>query len=203
MGRIRICSIAPEEFKIQRGYSHKNALVIPACTNGTRFTYLDVEDGTDFRIIHTEYDASKAERIPVVIPAEEIVRDFFSNEQLALKGCFISQADTPTEDEITKALTARRAYLQKCVQDGDVEYARSGRVDEIPGAWKRYAEELGVEREWAFVAPKAMFDCPACGEKIRQGVAVCKSCGAILDKEKAKKFGLLQPEKGKHAEAIT
>ena len=48
---------------------------------------------------------------------------------------------------------------------------------------------LGVEREWAYV-PMRMNDCPACGEKVKQGVAVCKHCAAILDAEKAAKHGL-------------
>ena len=53
----------------------------------------------------------------------------------------------------------------------------------------RAAIGLGVEREWAYV-PMRMNDCPACGEKVKQGVAVCKHCGAILDAEKAAQHGL-------------
>jgi len=35
-----------------------------------------------------------------------------------------------------------------------------------------------------------MSDCPACGEKEKPGVAVCRHCIAILDQEKAAKHGL-------------
>jgi transposase len=35
-----------------------------------------------------------------------------------------------------------------------------------------------------------MSECPACGEKVKTGVAVCRHCGAILDAEKAAKHGL-------------
>ncbi len=35
-----------------------------------------------------------------------------------------------------------------------------------------------------------MSDCPACGEKVKTGVAVCKHCHAILDAEKAAQHGL-------------
>src|SRR5581483_7802479 len=41
-------------------------------------------------------------------------------------------------------------------------------------------------------APQA--ECPACAEKIKPGVAVCRSCGAILDREKAAQFGLIPTE---------
>ena len=46
-----------------------------------------------------------------------------------------------------------------------------------------------MEREWAYV-PMRMADCPACGEKIKSGVAVCKHCHAILNAEKAAQLGL-------------
>jgi hypothetical protein len=36
-----------------------------------------------------------------------------------------------------------------------------------------------------------MDDCPVCAEKIKPGVAVCRSCGAILDREKAAQYGLV------------
>ena len=38
--------------------------------------------------------------------------------------------------------------------------------------------------------PKVMTDCPACGEKVKPGVAVCRSCGAVLDAARAAQFGL-------------
>jgi hypothetical protein len=37
-------------------------------------------------------------------------------------------------------------------------------------------------------------DCPVCAEKIKPGVAVCRSCGAILDREKAAQYGLVASE---------
>jgi len=36
-------------------------------------------------------------------------------------------------------------------------------------------------------------ECPACAEKIKPGLAVCRSCGAILDNAKAAQFGLVVP----------
>jgi hypothetical protein len=48
---------------------------------------------------------------------------------------------------------------------------------------------IGVERESAYV-PMRLSDCPACGEKVKAGVAVCKHCHVILDAEKAAQHGL-------------
>src|SRR2546425_6373950 len=54
---------------------------------------------------------------------------------------------------------------------------------------------LGLEKEWSY-EPKPLVDCPACGEKVKPGVAVCRACGAILDRAKALQFGLLPAEAG-------
>ena len=68
-------------------------------------------------------------------------------------------------------------------------WARGHSFREISDLHRRAAIALGVEREWAYV-PMRMSDCPACGEKVKTGVAVCRHCSAILDAEKAAKHGL-------------
>lgn len=205
---LRICSVAPREFKIRRSYAW-NDLVIPPCTGDLPYTSLLVTDREDVEVIHTSYDAKEARRIPVVITAQQIVSDFFGAEQLAPKGCFICAGETPTKAELSKAKDTRRAYLQKLVQNGDIEYSRSGKVDDISGESKEACEELEVERPWAFLAPKVLQGCPACGESVKPNVAICKSCGAILDHEKAAQYGLIDEGdvkakrgKAKQAEAV-
>ncbi len=54
---------------------------------------------------------------------------------------------------------------------------------------RRAARQLGLEKPWLY-DPKPMAECPACAEKVKPGVAVCRACGAILDKEKAAQYGL-------------
>ena len=68
-------------------------------------------------------------------------------------------------------------------------WARGHSYREISDLHRRAAIALGVEREWAYV-PMKLSECPACGEKVKAGVAVCKHCHAILDAEKAAKHGL-------------
>ena len=71
-------------------------------------------------------------------------------------------------------------------------WARGHSFREISDLHRRAAIALGIERDWAYV-PMRMAECPACGEKVKPGVAVCKHCGAILDAEKAAKHGLSAP----------
>lgn len=187
---ILICSIAPEEFKIKRSYNW-NGLTIPGC-NGEVYTSLLVEDHMDEEVHQVDYNWEHAIHKPVRIEAAVIVKDFFANEKLTEKGCFIPKGKEPTAEELANARATRRRYLERCVRDGDSEYSRTGRVDDIPGEFKRAVAELGVTREWAFLAPAPTMSCPACGETLKPGVAVCKTCGAILDREKAEKFGLVK-----------
>jgi hypothetical protein len=51
------------------------------------------------------------------------------------------------------------------------------------------ARELKLDKPWLY-DPKLQCGMPGCVEKIKPGVAVCWSCGAILDREKAARFGL-------------
>jgi hypothetical protein len=65
---------------------------------------------------------------------------------------------------------------------------------------RRAARELRLEKPWLY-DPKPLADCPVCAEKIKPGVAVCRSCGAILDREKAAQFGLVAREEKSATEA--
>ena len=57
---------------------------------------------------------------------------------------------------------------------------------------RRAAARLGLEKEWHYQARETE-ECPGCGERVKPGVAVCKSCHAILNREKALALGLVQP----------
>lgn len=209
--RVQICSIAPREFFIRRSYNW-SGMRIPACKPGVAYTNLWIEDATDEKVVHTSFKHEDAEHIPVNVPVEQIVADFFGAEKLRENGCFIPAGEEPTKAELNQAKATRRTYLQSLVQQGDNAYARDPKsISEIPGEWKSAALELNAAkgRGWVFAAPEETFDCPVCAETLKAGVALCKSCGAILDAEKAAKYGLVgEAEKvkrgrpAKQAEAV-
>jgi hypothetical protein len=76
------------------------------------------------------------------------------------------------------------------VAAADLEWERSHNPMFITDLERRAARELRLEKPWLY-DPKPLADCPVCAEKIKPGVAVCRSCGAILDREKAAQFGLV------------
>jgi hypothetical protein len=132
-------------------------------------------------------DLGDNRRFPFTITAREIANDLL--QDLHDHGLFVCAGPRPTAEELATAAARRDAYYQRLITDGDVMWARGHSFREISDLHRRAAISLGVERDWAYV-PLRMNECPACGEKVKPAVAVCKHCGAILDAEKAAKHGL-------------
>ena len=126
--------------------------------------------------------------------AEDLVREINGDSgEGSYHGVFIAAGPEPTQEELTEARKKLEAFQTRLVEAADLEWERSHNMMFITDLERRAARELGLEKPWLY-DPKPMADCPACGEKIRPGVAVCRTCGAILDREKAAKFGLAERE---------
>jgi len=132
-------------------------------------------------------DLGDNRRFPFVISAREIAEDLL--QDLHDHGIFVCAGARPSSEEVAAATARRDAYYHGLISEGDTLWARGHSFREISDLHRRAAIALGVEREWAYV-PMHLSECPACGEKVKTGVAVCKHCGAILDAEKAAKHGL-------------
>jgi hypothetical protein len=132
-------------------------------------------------------DLGDNRRFPFTISAREIAEDLL--QDLRDHGVFVCAGPRPTESELSAARDRRDAFYHQLVADGDSMWARGHSFREISDLHRRAAIALGIEREWAYV-PVRMADCPACGEKVKPGVAVCRHCRAILDPERAAKHGL-------------
>ena len=126
--------------------------------------------------------------------AEDLVREINGDSgEGSYHGVFVAAGPEPTNEELAEARKKLEAFHRRLVETADLEWERSHNMMFITDLERRAARELGLEKPWLY-DPKPMADCPACGEKIRPGVAVCRTCGAILDREKAAKFGLVEGE---------
>lgn len=196
---IKICSIAPEEFKIKRSYNW-NGIVLPACKKNESYASVTISDHTDLRVVAVDHWAEHSEKTPVNIPASQIVADFFANENLRNEGAFVPAGDEPTVEELAAARAARRAFLEQCVRNGDEAYSINAKIADIPGMWKKACQELQVSREWAFYAAPEVeaVECEACGtpaKRLKNGnlPILCAQCGYPFDKERAVKENLWKP----------
>jgi len=177
-----IASISDQDWHISRTHGVYH---IPACAKGQ-------EQGQAYAlaVITSRGDAldlGDNRRFPFTISARDIADDIL--QDLHDHGLFVCAGERPSAEELAAATTRRDAYYHQLVSDGDTMWARGHSFREISDLHRRAAIALGIEREWAYV-PTRFAECPACGEKVKPGVAVCKHCHAILDAEKAAKHGL-------------
>ena len=175
---VAIASISEQDWYVSRTHGVYH---IPACSQGSPYSLLLITSRGD------ALDLGDNRRFPFTITAREIADDLL--QDLHDHGIFVCAGARPTTEELTAAAARRDTFYQRLVSDGDTMWARGHSFREISDLHRRAAISLGIEREWAYV-PTRMVDCPACGEKVKPGVAVCKHCRAILNAEKAAEHGL-------------
>jgi zinc-ribbon domain len=173
-----IASISDQDWYVSRTHGVYH---IPACAKGEAYSVLLITSRGD------AIDLGDNRRFPFTISARAIAEDLL--QDLHDHGVFLCAGARPTADELAVVTARRDEFYQRLVTDGDTLWARGHPFREISDLHRRAAISLGAKREWAYV-PLRMTDCPACGEKVKPGVAVCRHCGAILDQEKAAKHGL-------------
>jgi hypothetical protein len=176
---VAIGSVSEQDWYVSRTHGIYH---IPACAKGEAYALLLLTSRGD------ALDLGDNRRFPFTISAREIAVDLL--QELQDHGVFVCNGARPATDELSAARERRDAFYHRLIGEGDTMWARGHSFREISDLHRRAAISLGVEREWAYV-PMRMSDCPACGEKVKQGVAVCKHCAAILDAEKAAKHGLV------------
>jgi hypothetical protein len=184
---VAIASISEQDWYVSRTHGVYH---IPACQPGDPYSLLLITSRGD------ALDLGDNRRFPFIITAREIADDLL--QDLHDHGIFVCSGARPTPEELAAAAARRDTFYQRLVSDGDTMWARGHSFREISDLHRRAAIALGIEREWAYV-PVRMVDCPACGEKVKPGVAVCRHCRAILNAEKAAEHGLAMPAQKKPA----
>jgi hypothetical protein len=139
-------------------------------------------------------DLGDARKMEYTISAREIAEDLArelngDSGENSFHGIFVAAGLEPTEAELQNARRRLSEFHQRLVAAADLEWERTRNPMFITDLERRAARQLGVEKPWLY-DPRPLAECPACGEGIKSGVAVCRSCGAILDREKAAQFGL-------------
>jgi hypothetical protein len=127
--------------------------------------------------------------------AEDIARELNSDSgDGSFHGVFVAAGSEPTEAELADARRRLEEFHRKLVAAADLEWERTKNPMFITDLERRAARQLGLEKPWLY-DPKPKSECPVCAETIKPGVAVCKSCGAILDRDKAAQYGIVPRER--------
>lgn len=123
--------------------------------------------------------------------AEDICREINSDAgERSFLGVFVCAGSEPTAEELRVAREKLDEFYRALVAAADREWERSHSFLFIHDLQRRAAASLGLEKEW-YYRSREMAECPGCGERVKPGVAVCKSCGAVLDREKALALGIV------------
>jgi hypothetical protein len=127
--------------------------------------------------------------------ADDVARELNGDSgEGSFHGVFVAAGPVPTEAELADARERLAEFQRRLVAAADLEWERTKNPMFITDLERRAARQLGLEKPWLY-DPRPLADCPVCAEKIKHGVAVCRSCGAILDREKAAQYGLVPAEK--------
>jgi hypothetical protein len=133
--------------------------------------------------------------------AEDIAREVNGDSgDGSFHGVFVAGGEVPTVEELADARERLTDFQRRLVAAADLEWERTHNPMFITDLERRAARQLNLEKPWLY-DPKPMAECPVCAEKIKHGVAVCRSCGAILDREKAARYGLVGREPDLNADA--
>ena len=135
--------------------------------------------------------------LPLAITAREIAEDICREinsdaGENSFLGVFVCAGDAPTDKELKSAQEKLDEFYRALVASADREWERSHSFLFIHDLQRRAATNLGVQKEWHYQARETE-ECPGCGDRVKPGVAVGKSCHAVLNREKALALGLIQP----------
>lgn len=149
------------------------------------------------RKVTAHIDIGDGKSLPVEISAKERADDIVrmvngDAGHNAFFGVFSIAGEIPTKQELTDAHKKYSAYCAYLVERADTAMQAPNGYREVSELHRRAARYLGVNKPW-LQAVEQLTDCPACKSHIRPGAAVCPTCHAILDREAAEKFGLVEP----------
>jgi hypothetical protein len=183
-----IANITDQRYMASRMYG---TFQIAGCAEGEPFALTRVTART------TVMDYGDKRTLPLAITAREIAEDICREinsdaGERSFLGAFVCAGDSPTDAELRDARDKLDDFYRALVAAADREWERSHSFLFIHDLQRRAAKSLGVEKEWHYQARESE-ECPGCGERVKPGVAVCKSCHAILNREKALALGLMQP----------
>lgn len=180
-----IVNLTEQSWTLHRSYG---AYVVRGCRAGEAYTLTRVEARK------AVMDLGDKRTVDVPITAAEVAQDLCreinaDGGEESFFGVFTAAGDMPAVEELHNARERLTAFYSRLVAGADREWERSHSYLFINDVERRAAQHLGLEKDW-FYQPRETVECPGCGEKIKPGVAVCKTCGAILDRAKAASLGL-------------
>ena len=182
-----LCNITEQRWILHRTHG---MFCVAGCGEGELFTL------TPIGARNGSIDLGDKRSLEFPIPARDIAADLAreinsDGGEASYFGVFVCEGSEPSEEELRAAHAQLDHFYRTLVASADRTWERTHNVILISDLERRAARALRLEKEWSY-EPSERVDCPACGEKLRPGVAVCRVCRAVLNREKAAQFGLAE-----------
>jgi hypothetical protein len=184
-----IVNLTEENWTLHRSYGTYR---VRGCESGEPYALTRIEART------AVMDLGDKRTLDVPISAAEVAQDLCreinsDGGEESFFGVFVAADEMPSDAELQQGRERLASFYRRLVAGADREWERSHSYLFINDVERRAARYLGLDKEW-FYHPRETVECPGCGEKIKPGVAVCRICGAILDRDKAASLGLAPPK---------
>lgn len=187
--RVWLVNLTDQTHVMQRNYG---CYFVRGIKEGERYTVTPVNG----RI--TTLDEGDNIRTQQMVEAEDIAADLAmqinsgiltEEGEESFCGAFVSLTEKPSEKDLQKNEAKLVAFYDAQVRLGNKFHDDPNDHKNISAIMRRAARIRGQKPPWLFDSTP-MNACAACGESLRQGVAICKTCGAIQPgmEEKARKF---------------
>jgi hypothetical protein len=184
---VVIANITSQQYVLHRTYG---TFLIPARADGEEYSLTRITSRTAIM------DYGDKRTLPLPISAREIAEDLCREinsdaGERSFLGVFVCAGNAPTDAEFLAAREKLDEFYRALVASADREWERSHSFLFINDLQRRAAAHLGLDKEWYYQVRETA-ECPGCGTRVKPGVAKCKACGAVLDREKALALGLMQ-----------
>lgn len=185
--RVWVVNLTDQTHVLQRNYG---VYFIKGTKDDERYTLTPVNG----RI--TTLDEGDNIRTQQMVEAEDIANDLchtindgilVEEGEISFGGAFMSVTNPPSEKDLQKHEAMLVAFYDSQVRLGNKFHDDPADHKNISAVMRRAARIRGQKPPWLFDSTPAVA-CPACGESLRAGVAMCKTCGAIIDEAKARKY---------------
>lgn len=183
-----LVNILPITWPMELPYGY---FMIKPRPEGERFSVTEIDSRVSVS------DIGDKRRTEVVLFASEIAADLARMVNMnaggdSFLGVFLAAGPEPTIKELAAAHEKVETFFRKLIRNADQLYRRSKNTIEITDLDRLARQYLQLNKDWD-QEDGEMQACGGCGSKVLMGVAVCKICGAVLDRAKADALGLLGP----------
>lgn len=215
-----LCSVYPEDITLSH-WSHSTGYVVPAPKPGEEYGFIMIGPGSE----KFDYGNDKFET-NVCIPAKTLALDLIglapertvydeidghpktlgatTKSDLSDRGLFVPEGDKPAPHELAAARDRLKAFFREKIRDGDGQFRRRGRTEDVEGTAKLAADYLKVKRPWLAEegGAKDSMDCPACKSTIIQGAEICVHCHEQIAYDASGAYWLRSERKRVVAESV-